>query len=595
MRHAARLMLVSLVAAIICPLFGAAQNIDAVLDQAERALGGRAALADLQSVRIRSHGTWAMPSRDIPPSPYKAEIVFRRPDQFHLKMEFPEELGGTFLFGYDGEDAWSIFGGPPGRCQDWFRETVLSMVLETQLFLVAPARAEYAGDMQLETRLFDEASGTYLVSYHPLSPEKPWSVWFDKETGQLVKLEHGSYQMDGQLVLARITRAAPRDFAGISYASGSRFEAVRDGQIIETADETTDSIELNPKLSADYFACPAWEVDAAAIDVKEVPAETVVKYEHRGPYGEIGKSLGPMLDVIMDAGLVPVGAASGTRLSDPGDTAPEDLRTVLSVRVANVKKGEPELPAGYEFVTQPAMRVAYAYHRGDYANEDEAYGRLRAWMAQQGLKPAGPTRTIWLHDRELTVTDDLVMEVQIPIEQKEQTEAKRVKFNPLPLENQWMNWLVGDWVGSGQSDAGTAHATMHAEMALNGQFLLVSGKAQVTDISTEQRQYLETQLHASEEEIQRFQSSPFKSLELYTIDQETGEIVGYLFDSLRCMATGRGQLQGNLLTMEWQWATGHTSTHITERLSDDSASVVERIAMPDGSTMEESSKMVRKE
>jgi hypothetical protein len=46
--------------------------------------------------------------------------------------------------------------------------------------------------------------------------------------------------------------------------------------------------------------------------------------------------------------------------------------------------------------------------------------------------------------------------------------------------------------------------------------------------------------------------------------------------------------------MRWQWATGHTSTRITRKLGDDRLAMVERIAMPDGSTMEESGEMVRK-
>jgi hypothetical protein len=45
--------------------------------------------------------------------------------------------------------------------------------------------------------------------------------------------------------------------------------------------------------------------------------------------------------------------------------------------------------------------------------------------------------------------------------------------------------------------------------------------------------------------------------------------------------------------MHWQWASGHTSTRITKALGDDRLSVVERIAMPDGSTMEESAEMIR--
>jgi hypothetical protein len=86
---------------------------------------------------------------------------------------------------------------------------------------------------------------------------------------------------------------------------------------------------------------------------------------------------------------------------------------------------------------------------------------------------------------------------------------------------------------------------------------------------------------------------PFRGIELYTVDQQTDDVVGYMFDSLRCIATGRGNWSEEELVMDWQWSSGHTSTRTTTRLSDDRFVAVERIAMPDGSTMEEKGEMVR--
>ena len=157
------------------------------------------------------------------------------------------------------------------------------------------------------------------------------------------------------------------------------------------------------------------EVDPTTIGVKDVAKVTVVKFEHRGPYTDVGKSLEPAMDAIMASGLVPLEAVSCTYLSDPNSVAPQDIRAELAVRVAKLKEGDPELPSGYVYTTQPAMRVAYAYHRGDYNQEGEAHERLRTWMTQQGLQPIGPPRAIWYHDPEVTVTEDLFTEVQIPI------------------------------------------------------------------------------------------------------------------------------------------------------------------------------------
>jgi effector-binding domain-containing protein len=393
----------------------AAENVDAVLDKAEQALGGHELLADVVAVRIRSHGLWEMPARGVPKTPFETELVFHRPDQVRLSWKFPEELGGVIQFGCDGRDTWGVFGGPPARSKGWLRDMVLHLVAEPQLYLIAPARAEHGDAFAVEETSADADPSTVRVVCRPYVAEKPWNVWFAKDTGDLVKLEHHSYWMDGKPILFRSTRRAPKNFAGLNYPSRAKFESVRDGKIVEAGDETIDSIELNPHLPADFFACPKWEIDAAAIGTKDVAEEAVVKYEHRGPYSEFSKSIGRLFEVVLEAGLSPAGAVSASYLNDPSNTEDQDLRTELAVRVAKLQPGEPVLPSGFVFAKQPAMRVAYAYHRGDHAAEGEAHGRLRAGMAEQGLEPAGPPRAMWFHDPSVTVTEDLITEVQIPI------------------------------------------------------------------------------------------------------------------------------------------------------------------------------------
>lgn len=392
-----------------------AESIEAVLDKAEQALGGAEVLAGIETARIRSHGLWQMPARSIPPTPYQVELVYQRPDRYRLTWKFPEEMGGTFVFGYDGKDAWGMFGGPAARCKGWHREVVQQMAAEVQIFLVAPARAASDDAFRLVADESAENPVWVKLEWRPFSADKPWGVWFDRASGDLMMLEHESYQMDGQIALARIKRSEPKNFAGLNYPTQIKFEALRDGKVIEAAEETIDEVELNPELPANFFACPPPNFDAASIGTKDVPAETVVKFEHRGPYHDVGKSLEPGMDVIMAAGLIPMGAASGTYLSDPNTVAPQDIRTELAIRVAQMTEEPPVLPRGYELTTQPARRVAYAYHRGDHAAEGEAHERLRAWMAERGIQPAGPPRGIWFHDPEVTVTDDLMTEVQIPI------------------------------------------------------------------------------------------------------------------------------------------------------------------------------------
>ncbi len=167
-------------------------------------------------------------------------------------------------------------------------------------------------------------------------------------------------------------------------------------------------------------------------------------------------------------------------------------------------------------------------------------------------------------------------------------------FYPRPLDDDWSRWIVGEWEGSGESETGEGKGIERIELALGGQFLICRGEARITEITPEQADYLRRNMHASDEEIERFQRTGYQSLQLFTVDQATGEVVGYLFDSLRCIAMGRGRREGNREVMEWEWATGHRSTRITERVSEDRMAVIQRTPMPDGTVMEEKGESIRR-
>jgi hypothetical protein len=167
-------------------------------------------------------------------------------------------------------------------------------------------------------------------------------------------------------------------------------------------------------------------------------------------------------------------------------------------------------------------------------------------------------------------------------------------FLPPPLDDEWSRWLVGEWEGTGESDTGQGRGVERIALGLNGQFLVCRGRAEITGMTPDQVTYLKQNMHASDEEIERFKRAGYESLQFFTVDQTTGEVIGCLFDSLRCMARGRGRREGNREIVEWEWATGHRSTRITQRISEDKMAVTQRTPMPDGSVMEERGISVRR-
>lgn len=182
-------------------------------------------------------------------------------------------------------------------------------------------------------------------------------------------------------------------------------------------------------------------------------------------------------------------------------------------------------------------------------------------------------------------------------QEKRAKESRPSAFQPKPLDDDWNKSLVGEWEGSGESSAGKGKGRTKIELGLNGQFLIMKGEAEITEITPEQKQYLKETMRASDEDIAKFQSSTFKSIEIHTIEPKTGEIIGYLFDSFRCIAKGTGRREGNKEIMQWQWSAqgqGASSVRITEKVSDDKFIITEKYTMQDGSIMEDKGEMIRK-
>ena len=146
---------------------------------------------------------------------------------------------------------------------------------------------------------------------------------------------------------------------------------------------------------------------------------------------------------------------------------------------------------------------------------------------------------------------------------------------PKTLDDDWSKWLVGEWQGTAKSDFGQhkdwviGKCRLNIELDLNGQFLVRKGQSQITGLSDGYVKQLKGQ-HLSDSEIDKIRSSTFESMEVYTIDRKTGGIIGYLFDSLGCIAKGTGKREGNKEIMNWVWSGQGvgSSVRVTEKVSE---------------------------
>lgn len=201
------------------------------------------------------------------------------------------------------------------------------------------------------------------------------------------------------------------------------------------------------------------------------------------------------------------------------------------------------------------------------------------------------------------------------MQQKEMAkESGTPSFQPKPLDDEWSKWLIGKWqVTRGQSDflggemeglgesneEGASGFTI--ESGLNGQFFIWKSWAKSGEMTDEQKKQMKDALkeatNASDEDLERFLSMPYEELQIHTIDPKTGEVIGYLFDSQRCIAEGRGRRQGNKETIEWKWSVtgqGASSVSIIEKISDNKFTINVKYILPNDKKMEDKIEMIRK-
>ncbi|MCJ7728323.1 MAG: hypothetical protein MUO27_00325 [Sedimentisphaerales bacterium] len=187
-------------------------------------------------------------------------------------------------------------------------------------------------------------------------------------------------------------------------------------------------------------------------------------------------------------------------------------------------------------------------------------------------------------------------------QKKEQDKGSMPSLEPpKALDDEWSKWLVGDWQGTAKSDFGQhkdwvkGKCRLKIELDLNGQFLVRKGQAEIIQMSDEYLRHLKGTMHLSDSEIDKIRSSTFESMEVYTIDPNSGETVGYLFDSLRCIAKGTGKREGNKEIINWVWSVQGqgSSIRITEKISEDKFITTEKYKMPDGGIMEDKAEMTR--
>jgi effector-binding domain-containing protein len=152
--------------------------------------------------------------------------------------------------------------------------------------------------------------------------------------------------------------------------------------------------------------------------IKDIPAMRALSRRERGVYQEaIPRLIGELCAYIFPAeGRKPAAQVTGPIMFICHDE--EYQETDADIEVAIPITGSVNLDGtAVEVVTLPGGRFLSVLHTGPYPGVGKAYERLFAYMGEHGLAPAGPSRELYLNDPAEVPEDELLTEVQFPVEE----------------------------------------------------------------------------------------------------------------------------------------------------------------------------------
>jgi len=150
--------------------------------------------------------------------------------------------------------------------------------------------------------------------------------------------------------------------------------------------------------------------------IKTIEPMTVISIEKKGPYNEVGKTIGEMITWVMAKTIKPMGNPFGVYYDDPMKVIPESTRYEICMPVAPETKGDKTI----KIKNLPAMEVASTIYIGPYGKVGPTYEKLMTWITEKGYTICGPVREHYLNNPTSVPVESLKTEIQIPIKKETQ-------------------------------------------------------------------------------------------------------------------------------------------------------------------------------
>lgn len=144
---------------------------------------------------------------------------------------------------------------------------------------------------------------------------------------------------------------------------------------------------------------------------EELPQVLVASVVEHVPLTEAGSAIPAALGRLMEA-VMPSGDGGGM----PGVVYHEmDPEVVGDIEVFVPVTPAFEPTGGVTVKTLAPAPAVSTLHRGSYERLGEAYEALTDWMADHGMRPAGPPRERYLNDPKVVGVDETLTRIEWPV------------------------------------------------------------------------------------------------------------------------------------------------------------------------------------
>ncbi len=157
-----------------------------------------------------------------------------------------------------------------------------------------------------------------------------------------------------------------------------------------------------------------------AKEVSQVKVKTnepciVVSIKETGHYDKIGPVIEELYGWLGEKEVKPVGSPFGIFYDNPEEVEMEALRWEICVPVEAEFEGDDRV----EIKNIESAKVAYLIHMGPYEDVGPAWKEVYAWLFKNNYTPTGAGMEVYLNDPKKVPQDSIMVEIQVPIKEKE--------------------------------------------------------------------------------------------------------------------------------------------------------------------------------